>query len=58
VKTIASRTETFEAWHEREHDDLVLATALAVWGAEKRQPEPARKIHIPWRARLLILAEI
>jgi hypothetical protein len=26
--------ETFEAWREQDHDDLVLAAAMAVWGAE------------------------
>ncbi len=33
--------ETFEAWRENVHDDLVLAAAIAVWGAENRQ-EPIR----------------
>ena len=27
------RSEEFEAWREGEHDDLVLAVALACWGA-------------------------
>jgi hypothetical protein len=27
--------ETYEAWREREHDDLVLAVALALWYASK-----------------------
>jgi hypothetical protein len=31
VKTTASGNETFESWREKDHDDLVLATALAVW---------------------------
>ena len=30
VKVTASRNEVFEAWRERDHDDLVLALALAV----------------------------
>ncbi len=46
VKMTASRNETFEAWREREHDDLVLATALACWGAEKRMPEPAKLMRL------------
>jgi len=29
------RNEEFEAWREGEHDDLVLATALACWAAGK-----------------------
>jgi hypothetical protein len=31
VKITASAHETFEAWRERDHDDLVLAVALAAW---------------------------
>ena len=34
VKITAAANETFEAWRERDHDDLVLALALAVWHAE------------------------
>jgi IS6 family transposase len=51
VKMTASRNESFEAWREREHDDLVLACALAVWGAEKKMPEPARFVHVPFMSR-------
>jgi hypothetical protein len=32
---IATGNESFEAWRERDHDDLVLATALACWWPEK-----------------------
>jgi hypothetical protein len=31
---IASATESFEAWREGDHDDLVLATTLALWYGE------------------------
>jgi hypothetical protein len=31
----ATGNETFEAWRERDHDDLVLAVALAVWYGER-----------------------
>jgi hypothetical protein len=31
VKVTADRNETFESWRERDHDDLVLALALACW---------------------------
>jgi hypothetical protein len=31
---MASATESFEAWRERYHDDLVLAVALAAWAGE------------------------
>jgi hypothetical protein len=34
VKITASAHETFEAWRERDHDDLVLATAQAAWVGE------------------------
>jgi hypothetical protein len=33
--SLASATESFEAWREHDHDDLVLAVALAVWHAER-----------------------
>jgi hypothetical protein len=35
VKVTVSANETFEAWRERDHDDLVLAVALAAWLAEQ-----------------------
>lgn len=35
VKITAHANETYEAWREREHDDLVLAVALACWCGEK-----------------------
>lgn len=31
VKVTAAGNETFEAWRARDHDDMVLAVALAVW---------------------------
>jgi hypothetical protein len=31
VKITMSANETFEAWRDRDHDDLVLAVALAAW---------------------------
>jgi len=34
VKITEPANETFESWRERDHDDLVLAVALAVWLAE------------------------
>jgi hypothetical protein len=34
VKISAAGNEQFESWRERDHDDLVLAAALAVWAAE------------------------
>jgi hypothetical protein len=34
VKITPAGNETFESWRESEHDDLVLALALACWAAE------------------------
>jgi hypothetical protein len=63
VKVTPDRNETFASWRERSHDDLVLATALAVWvasqepvytddpyGLKLRPPEPDPTAHI-WRER-------
>jgi len=36
LKVTVVRDETFEAWRERDHDDLVLALALAVYVASFR----------------------
>lgn len=35
VKITPSANETFGAWREGQHDDLVLATVLGLWWAEK-----------------------
>jgi hypothetical protein len=35
VKVSVSGNESFEAWREKDHDDLVLATALACWWCER-----------------------
>jgi hypothetical protein len=35
VRINLNATESFEAWRERDHDDLVLACALAAWIGEK-----------------------
>lgn len=35
VKITAAANETFGAWREGDHDDLVLAAALAAWWAER-----------------------
>jgi hypothetical protein len=34
VKVSAAGNEAFTGWRERDHDDLVLAVALACWLAE------------------------
>jgi hypothetical protein len=38
VKITVAGNETFESWRERDHDDLVLAVALAAWWAERTAP--------------------
>jgi len=40
VKITAAANETLEAWREGDHDDLVLAVALACWWAENRWTGP------------------
>ena len=45
---IATGNESFEAWRERDHDDLVLAVALACWSGEQDVPfECATVIETP-----------
>src|SRR5215217_7140787 len=34
--SITTGMDTYEHWRESDHDDLVLAAALACWGAERR----------------------
>jgi hypothetical protein len=55
---IASATESFEAWREGQHDDLVLACCLAVWQGEQAFAFWAEPLDIPqpqpvssWRRR-------
>jgi hypothetical protein len=31
--------DSYGTWREGAHDDLVLATAVAAWWAERRQPD-------------------
>ena len=40
VKVTDSGNEQFGAWREGEHDDLLLATALACWAAAQFTPPP------------------
>lgn len=35
---VASGNESFEAWRERDHDDLILAVALACWWLDRHPP--------------------
>ena len=48
VKVTVAGNETFEAWRERDHDDLVLAVALACWYGKDQGPfETATCIESP-----------
>jgi hypothetical protein len=40
MKTTIPANETLESWRERDHDDLVLAVALAVYWAERHSSYP------------------
>ena len=37
---LATGHDSYEAWREREHDDLVLAVGLGCWAGEKLEREP------------------
>ena len=55
VKITAAANETFEAWRERDHDDLVLALAIAVWYAERDNidyDEVPIGVVVPGRSRI------
>jgi hypothetical protein len=39
-----SGNDTYAPWRERDHDDLVLALAIAAWTAEHNTPSPMRLI--------------
>lgn len=50
-----SANEAYGAWREGDHDDLVLAVALAVWAAHKTPfPAPNRPAHIARTANVSI----
>ena len=38
VSVTSDRNETFAAWREKDHDDLVLALALAVFDSQLSVP--------------------
>lgn len=41
VKTTVAGNETFEAWREKDHDDIVLASAMALWAGERGNRQAA-----------------
>ena len=49
VKITPSGNEQYGAWREGEHDDLVLAVALACWGARRVYPNPPYGEEAYWR---------
>jgi hypothetical protein len=53
VKITVAANETFESWRERDHDDLVLASAIAAWlGAHTALPWTAPPVVETPRRRL------
>ncbi len=38
--------ESFEAWREQEHDDLVLSTAIAAWYAFRQEPKTKQQFSV------------
>lgn len=46
VKISAAGRDSYGVWREGEHDDLVLALAMAVWAAEKMPRGNAQMIHM------------
>jgi len=51
VKITANRHEQYGSWREGEHDDLVLAVALACWGAGKVYPRELAGDDVYWQRR-------
>jgi hypothetical protein len=50
VKNPLVDTTTVESWRERDHDDLVLATAIASWSGQKQGPPiEFQRVSIPER---------
>jgi hypothetical protein len=54
IKITQARNEIFEPWREGQHDDLVLAVALAAWGGEKALPELHRLPDSPVPKRIVV----
>lgn len=44
--------DSYSAWRESDHDDLVLSTALAAWWAEVGAPKPQPRLYLPRPAQL------
>lgn len=48
VKITPAANEVYEAWREGQHDDLVLAAAMAAWLGERLTPAPPRENGRRW----------
>ena len=46
AKITAAGNDTYEAWRERDHDDLVLALAIAAWYAERSRHRTQTELSI------------
>ena len=53
VRTTPTGREQYGAWRTGQHDDLVLALALACWGARKMYPNPPAGEEGYWRHPVL-----
>ena len=45
---LSTAHDSYEAWRESQHDDLVLATALACWWGEKAWRGPRPRVVVKW----------
>jgi len=46
--------DSYSAWRENDHDDMVLATALACWWAESRpKPQPPLVLPMPTKEQMI-----
>lgn len=56
IKVTSHANDTYEAWREGDHDDLVLSLAMAVWYAEKfgvtEGIKPRPNIPNPWLSKV------
>src|SRR5512133_818500 len=48
IKITSKGNDTYEAWREGDHDDLVLSLALACWAASRFSSSPRKQQPNPW----------
>jgi hypothetical protein len=46
VKITTNANDTYEAWREGQHDDLVLGLSMACWYAERRNSKPRSRLSL------------